>query len=152
MKIVYIIGAIAYFLFTIYKKNKESQQEVPINNSDNQENDSWGMDDLISQFEQKYGVEKESVQDAYNPDSYQSDSYDVTQYDEKIPVQEPEELNSPEYSSENADHHAFGKGASKKSETGDYRNALEDDKRHLELPNLEQMIISKTILERPDYN
>ena len=147
-----ILFMLASFLYRIYKKNKENKEDLPVNDSQNQSDNSWGFEDLISQFEQKYGVEEVPVQEQFETSSYQDDSYDMSSYDEEIPVEKPEELLDQNYSSETANHHAFKVEEEEEFEHNNYASTLDEDISEKGIPNLEQMIISQTILERPDFN
>ena len=139
-----IIAMLASFLYKLYKKNKEKQEESFEQNSTENPSSSWGMEDLISEFQNKYGVETEpnfEGQNELEQEESEWGSYEVQ--NEEVIEQEP----VVEYSSENADHHAFETDIEKQNIEA-YEK--EDDVFDIEY-DLRQMIISNTILTRPEY-
>jgi len=135
---------LASFLYKAYKKNKEKQEESFDQKNAENPSSSWGMDDLIAEFQNKFGVETEpnfEVQNELEPEESEWGSYEVQ--NEEVIEQEPVD----NYSSENADHHAFEHDIEKQN-TSAYQK--KDDAIDLEY-DLKQMIISNTILTRPEY-
>lgn len=141
-----IVFMLASFLYRIYKKNNENQKDSHVNESDYQGNSSWGLNDLITQFEQKYGVNKDvSIHEQYN------NRYEISTNDEEIPVEKLDVVNKEKYESETPNHHALPVDhdvvENKKCHYHVAKSFLENEEY-----DLEQMIISQTILDRPDFD
>lgn len=138
-----IIFMLLSFLYRLYKKGQDNKSGEKISEPKPENTGSWGMEDLISQFEKKYGVENEENYSTVPSPSSQKDQYDYSEFKQGPEVLEPEKVEEEEYSVEKEDHHAlkahFEEGILAKSET---------------VPanfDLEQMVIGTVILNRPEY-
>lgn len=136
-----IIFMVLSFVYRMYKKSKsgsdDSQEQEPSNSGNN----AWGIGDLISQFETDYGK-------------------DVGIEEEKIDFRDTNNLvfDSPETVAESVEYFPTEKASEKN------RSFDENSKKEVE-PNfpitekmeasyevdLEQIVISSAILNRPEY-
>ena len=136
-----IIFMVLSFVYRMYKKSKsgsdDSQEQEPSNSGNN----AWGIGDLISQFETDYGK-------------------DVGIEEEKIDLRETNNLvfDGPETVAESVDYFPTEK-ASKNGRSFDENSIKEvepsspiSEKMEASYESdLEQMVISSAILNRPEY-
>ena len=108
------------------------------------------MEDLISQFEKKYGVEQEEPVTASNSQPWQKDQYDYSDLEQEPEVIENEKVEQEVYSSDKQDHHALKTNSEKSESDGSYRIVTNTDNNSFN-PDLEQMVISSVILNRPEF-
>lgn len=137
------------FIFNAVKKKRQAEKEaLGGQEEESQSNDtSWGVSDLISQFEEKYGVETEPLQNEFTSEEVILDEDYVSEYPREVPKKQPVST----YSEETASHSDLKQEKKKKkSENESYAIKPEFSSSDLEL-DLRQMVISSTILERPEY-
>lgn len=139
---LYAIIGIASLIYKAWKKNQEDKN----NGSEPEENvspkTSFGFEDLIQQFEEKYGVQKEH------------ESVDEPKVDEVVPIVN-EAIVSPKddkmSESEIPDYNQVQKNKTKVAPaSGGYSDSFEEVEEDMEY-DLKSMIIAKTILDRPQY-
>jgi hypothetical protein len=137
------------FIFNAIKKKRKAEkealegQEVEPQNP----NTSWGVEDLISQFEQKYGVETEPKHSGYHAPNDTEMEDDISDYEDEKVIQNPAANNTEETNS----HSAFTRDKNTKlSDDLSYQSDTETDVSKLNL-DLRNLVISNTILERPKF-
>jgi len=135
---------LASFLYKLYKKNKEKQEEASEGERIEPSQKSWGVEDLLSQFEQKYGVQQDSEYDQTLTNEAYDNEFEYSDFEKEI--EEPVKTVSfdENYSSESANHHAFSP-----KQSVPISSEVEPDE--TDGIDLRQMIISNTILTRPEY-
>ena len=150
---------LASFIWKAIKKKRKAEKEAR-ESGENVEpkTASWGINDLINQFEEQYGgKQQEKVNVVDNPyenepvDYYESNEGDVEQVNEYI-ADTPKNVTDPNYSEEEASHSAFAYASNtqekKVKERDSYSEKLEEEAYEVDL---KQMIIHNAILERPQY-
>jgi hypothetical protein len=132
------------FLYKAYKKRNKAQKEAgdSFDSNSSEEEASWGINDLISQFEETYSGQKEVL---------------VDQRAQKSPMETPIIDSAENVISENDKYEHSYRGNKEELE----KKANRATKKKLENENapekldlkldLKQMIISQTILERPNF-
>ncbi len=148
MKWIYIVGGIAYFLYNWYKKNQEREQEKILNNNSEKEENSWGINDPISQFEEKYGVETADVSLENAAVEKVVSNNDYSDYEKEISEEKVRQNDS--FSEENVDHHAFDRNQEKKKASNQKNYTIEILQPENEF-DLESMVIGSVVLNRPEY-
>ena len=137
------------FLFNAIKKKRKAEQdalegqEIEPQNSES----SWGVEDLISQFEQKYGVETEVKQSEFIS---QEEEY-VEDYNSEYVADELDVKPTVNYVEETDSHSAIKREKDTKlSDDTSYQTDSETDALNVGL-DLRNLVISRAILERPQY-
>lgn len=137
------------FIFNAIKKKRQAEKEAlgGQENEPQSSESSWGVNDLISQFEEKYGVETEPSKNQFVAEEIELEEEYSSEYLAEDLKTEPVSA----YSVENATHSDF-KRETKVKASDDEAYAKESSTQSLDLElDLRQMVISSTILERPEY-
>ena len=137
------------FIFNAIKKKRKAEKEALEGQEGEPQNSeiSWGVEDLISQFEQKYGVETEEKRSEYVPQEEQYVENYTTEYIAEDVVVKP----TNNYAEETDSHSAFTRDKDTRlSDDSSYQADTEMGGSDLDL-DLRNLVISRTILERPQY-
>lgn len=152
----YIVIAGASILYNMYKKNLKKKKEQPSNQApvsgNNKEGNSWGLDDLISEFQQEYGVEPEAEYAQEEPilqsQSARSSEEELSSKTEAH-YSEKQNEKSPKFV-DNVDHTDMDV---RKTQNAAFTTKKWKDPTNESMPeiDLRQMVIHATILNRPEY-
>ncbi len=137
------------FVFNAIKKKRKAEKEALEGQQEEVQNSdaSWGVGDLISQFEEKYGVETEAKQNEFVTGDMEVKEDYVSEYT----AEEVDKQSYEGYSEESASHSGITRDKNVKlSDDVSYQTDSASEDSELEL-DLRQMVISSTILDRPQY-
>ena len=138
---------LASYVYKAIKKKKERDKLVS-ENQDIEENageSSWGMEELISEFEQSYKASNSQdvfQEEVFEKEPVNSDSAPIAEVEPQI---EKKKVKVDSYTESEANAYGNTKAKGKKSEPTVMSTDTEDDF------SLRDMVIGKVILDRPEY-
>jgi len=149
---------LASFIWKAIKKKRKAEKEARESGENTEpETSSWGINDLISQFEEQYGGQQKKVNVVDNAYANESVEYfdaneNTVERVNEFKADSPKSVTDPNYSEENASHSAFESASNTKDKKEEVRDSyslkLEEEAYEVDL---KQMIIHNAILERPKF-
>jgi len=149
------IWIMAFFLLASYvykaikKKNKQAESAGESTPSDDESlSTSWGLDGLIKEFEASYGVSN-ADQNPVSGNNEAQVNQEVQNYQEVEvdPVIQPKELpKGPKSASDSA----YSINENEEKDSYSHQNISSDSNVGCDI-DLREMVISKVILDRPEY-